>query len=171
MTAHALANSLADDGRRRVFAAVVLGATGVREVADRAGLPARDVVTALRRLADAGLVSGADGALAVDAERLRELARVPRPARPAESREEIVLRTFVRDGVLVGLPAQRGRRRTVLEHIAGRSFAPDTAYPERAVDDALRPWCADGGSDHVTLRRYLIDELLLTRERGIYRRV
>ncbi|MGK5740613.1 DUF2087 domain-containing protein [Micromonospora sp. URMC 103] len=170
MTAQALAGSLADDARRRVFAAVVLGATDVRQVVDRAGVPAREVVTALRRLADAGLVTGSDGALAVDAERLRELARTPQPARPAEAPEDRVLRTFVRDGVLVGLPAQRGRRRIVLEHIASRSFLPDTSYPERAVDDALRPWCAEGGSDHVTLRRYLVDELLLTRERGVYRR-
>ncbi|MEV4200758.1 DUF2087 domain-containing protein [Micromonospora globbae] len=170
MTAHALAGALADDVRRRVFAALVLGATDAAQVAERAGLPAREVATALRRLTDAGLVTGTDGALAVDAGHLRDLARTPRPARPSESREESVLRTFVRDGVLVGLPAQRGRRRIVLEHIARRSFAPDTAYPEREVDDALRPWCADGGSDHVTLRRYLVDELLLTRERGVYRR-
>ncbi|WBB68739.1 DUF2087 domain-containing protein [Micromonospora sp. WMMD812] len=170
MTAHALAGSLADDGRRRVFAAIVLGAADVAQVAERAGVPTRDVVTALRRLTDVGLVTDAGGALSVDAARLRELARVPRPVRPAEAPEETVLRTFVRDGVLIGLPAQRGRRRIVLEHIARRSFVPDTAYPERAVNEALRPWCDGGGSDHVTLRRYLVDELLLTREQGVYRR-
>ncbi|MFC3502909.1 DUF2087 domain-containing protein [Micromonospora krabiensis] len=170
MTRQALAGALADEGRRRVFAAVVLGAADPAEVAERAGLPPREVVTALRRLTDVGLLTDADGAYAVDEPRLRDLARTPRPTRPAEAPAETVLRTFVRDGVLVGLPAQRGRRRIVLEHIARRSFAPDTAYPERAVNDALRPWCASGGSDHVTLRRYLVDELLLTRDRGVYRR-
>ncbi|MER7442849.1 DUF2087 domain-containing protein [Micromonospora avicenniae] len=170
MTAHALAGALADDVRRRVFAAITLGATGTVQIADRAGLPARQVVTALRRLTAAGLVVEAGGAFTVDEARLRELARTPQPTRPASSPEETVLRTFVRDGVLVGLPAQRSRRRIVLEHIAQRSFAPGTPYPESAVNDALRPWCADGGSDHVTLRRYLVDELLLTREQGVYRR-
>lgn len=169
MTAHALAGALADDVRRRVFAAITLGATGTAQIADRAGLPARQVVTALRRLTAAGLVADAGGAFTVDEARLRELARTPQPTRPA-SPEETVLRTFVRDGVLVGLPAQRSRRRIVLEHIAQRSFTPATPYPESAVNDALRPWCADGGSDHVTLRRYLVDELLLTREQGVYRR-
>ncbi|TDC37533.1 DUF2087 domain-containing protein [Micromonospora sp. 15K316] len=170
MTAHALAGALADDVRRRVFAAVALGATGTTQIADRAGLPAREVVTALRRLTAASLLVDAGGAFSVDEARLRELARAPQPVRKAAGPEETVLRTFVRDGVLVGLPAQRSRRRTVLEHIARRSFTPDTPYPESAVNDALRPWCADGGSDHVTLRRYLVDELLLTRERGVYRR-
>ncbi|WP_309244209.1 DUF2087 domain-containing protein [Micromonospora parastrephiae] len=81
-----------------------------------------------------------------------------------------MLRTFLRAGVLVGLPAQRGRRRVLLAHIADRSFTTGTRYPERAVDEALKPWCAAGGSDHVTLRRYLVDEQLLTREHGIYQR-
>jgi len=39
------------------------------------------------------------------------------------------------------------------------------------VDEALKPWCAAGGSDHATLRRYLIDEQLLTREHGVYQRL
>ncbi|WP_433538961.1 DUF2087 domain-containing protein [Micromonospora sp. CA-249363] len=170
MTAHALAGALADDGRRRIFAAVALGSTSVPEVVRRSGLPARVVLTGLRRLADAGLVTGADGALAVDEASLRAAARDSRPTDDAEPAEDPVLRTFLRGDVLVGMPAQRGRRRTLLAHIAQRSFAPGTRYPERAVDDALKPWCAGGASDHATLRRYLVDERLLTREQGIYQR-
>ncbi|MBQ0980630.1 DUF2087 domain-containing protein [Micromonospora sp. M61] len=170
MTAHALAGTLADDGRRRIFAAIVLGATSATEVAERIGLPARVVLTGVRRLADAGLVAGADGSLAVDEASLRAAARDSRPADDAEPDADPVLRTFLRAGVLVGLPAQRSRRRVLLAHIAERSFDPGTRYPERAVDDALKAWCAAGGSDHATLRRYLVDERLLTREHGIYQR-
>ena len=170
MTAHALAGALADDGRRRIFAAIVLGSTTVAEVAQRTGLATRVVFTGLRRLADAGLVTGPDDALVADEASLRAAARAGRPADDADPAADPVLRTFLRAGVLVGLPAQRGRRRVLLEHIAHLSFEPGTRYPERAVDDALKPWCATGGSDHATLRRYLIDERLLTRERGIYQR-
>ncbi|MER7474086.1 DUF2087 domain-containing protein, partial [Micromonospora sp. NPDC000018] len=74
------------------------------------------------------------------------------------------------DGVLVGLSAQRGRRRVLLAHVA-TSFEPGVRYPERAVDDVLRRWCEGGGSDHVTLRRYLVDEQLLAREQGVYWRI
>ncbi|MET8092811.1 DUF2087 domain-containing protein [Micromonospora sp. NPDC005220] len=171
MTAHALAGALADDGRRRIFAAIVLGATSATDVAERAGLPTRVVLTGVRRLADAGLVTDADGALAADDASLRAIARDARPAVDAEPGVDPVLRTFLRGDVLVGLPAQRGRRRVLLAHIAEQSFEPGTHYPERAVDDALKPWCAAGGSDHATLRRYLIDEQLLTREHGIYQRL
>ncbi|MEU8183691.1 DUF2087 domain-containing protein [Micromonospora sp. NPDC049044] len=171
MTAHALAGALADDGRRRIFAAIVLGATGAAQVAERTGLPARVVLTGVRRLADAGLVTGADGAFTVDEASLRATARDSRPVDDADPAADPVLRTFLRGDVLVGLPAQPKRRRVLLAHIAERSFEPGTRYPERAVDDALKPWCAAGGSDHATLRRYLIDELLLTREHGIYQRL
>lgn len=30
----------------------------------------------------------------------------------------------------------------------------------------LRAWCAGGGTDHVTLRRHLVDEGVLSRETG-----
>ncbi|MGC4768433.1 DUF2087 domain-containing protein [Micromonospora sp. DT44] len=170
MTAHALAGALADDGRRRIFAGVALGSTSVPEVVQRSGLAARVVRTGLGRLAAAGLITGGDGALAVDEASLRAAARDSRPADDTEPAEDPVLRTFLRGDVLVGMPAQRGRRRTLLAHIAQRSFASGTRYPERAVDDALKPWCASGASDHATLRRYLVDERLLTREQGIYQR-
>ncbi|MGC4748099.1 DUF2087 domain-containing protein [Micromonospora sp. DT201] len=170
MTVDALAGALADGGRRRIFAAIVLGAASAAEVAERTGLPARVVLTGVRRLTDAGLVTGADGALAADEASLRAAARDSRPAEDAEPAADPVLRTFLRAGVLVGLPAQRSRRRLLLAHIAERSFEPGTRYPERAVDDALKPWCASGASDHATLRRFLIDERLLTREQGIYQR-
>ncbi|MBM7495131.1 hypothetical protein JOD64_006353 [Micromonospora luteifusca] len=170
MTVHTLAGALADSGRRQIFAAIVLGAASAAAVAERTGLPARVVLTGVRRLTDAGLVTGADGALAADESSLRAAARDSRPADDTDLATDPVLRTFLRGDVLVGLPAQPKRRRVLLAHIAERSFEPETRYPERAVDDALKPWCAAGGSDHATLRRYLIDEQLLTREHGIYQR-
>ncbi|MEU4774330.1 DUF2087 domain-containing protein [Micromonospora sp. NPDC023644] len=170
MTAQALAGALADDVRRQVFAAIVLGDADAAAVAERTGLPARQVLTAIRRLVDAGLVTGGDGDLRVDADRLREAARTPPAPRPADDPTDRVLRTFVRDDTLTGLPAQRGRRRVVLAHVA-RSFEPGVRYPERQVDEMLRRWCEGGGSDHVALRRYLVDEQLLAREQGVYWRI
>ena len=61
------------------------------------------------------------------------------------------------------MPAARGKRRIILEHIAA-SFEPGIRYPERAVDAILRAWY----DDHASLRRYLIDEGLMSREDGIY---
>ncbi|NYI08224.1 DUF2087 domain-containing protein [Allostreptomyces psammosilenae] len=88
---------------------------------------------------------------------------------PASGRQaEAVLRAFVRDGRLVRLPARFGRRRLVLRHVAERAFAFGDEYDERQVNDILRGWCDGGETDHVTLRRHLVDDGLLAREHGRY---
>ncbi|MGY0004637.1 DUF2087 domain-containing protein [Micromonospora sp. I033] len=170
MSSQALAGALADERRRAVFAAIVPGAGDVPAVVSRTGLSARDAATAVRRLTDIGVLTDDGTGLRVDDRRLRDFARAggpPAPA-PATSPRETILRTFLRDGTLTRLPAQRGRRRVLLEHITEHSFTPGVRYPERAVDDALRRWCESGGADHVTLRRYLVDDQLLAREHSVY---
>ena len=78
-----------------------------------------------------------------------------------------LLRTFVPDGRLIRLPAKRGRRLLILEYLA-QSFEPGRRFPEREVDTVLRAWCADGEIDYVTVRRYLVDEGMLSRDHGMY---
>ncbi|WP_101255445.1 DUF2087 domain-containing protein [Streptomyces barkulensis] len=176
MTSGDLAGLFAEPQRLRAFAALVLGAGSVPEVAASAGLSVREAAVAVRRLRDGGLVTGGDlgngdGGLRVEAGRFRELAR----ARSAESRESAEagaaadpLHRSVRDGRIVHLPARKGRRLPVLEHVVERSFETGRVYGEREVDDRLRTWCEGGATDHVTVRRYLIDECLLRREDGRY---
>lgn len=77
---------------------------------------------------------------------------------------EKVLRTFLKDGQLVSLPAKPSRRLVILEYVAA-AFEPGVRYPEREVDAVLRAFYEH---DHVSLRRYLIDTCLLTRENGVY---
>ncbi|MET8036794.1 DUF2087 domain-containing protein [Streptomyces sp. NPDC005345] len=167
----------AEDSRTRVFAAVVLGATTLAQVTEQTGLSPKQATTALRRLRDQGVIAeGADG-LAVVYDRFRELARSVRESKPAaesygsgDEQSETVLRTFVRDGRLVRLPAQWERKLVVLRHIAERTFEPGVEYPERTVNEKLRAWCEDAPVDHVTLRRYLVDLHHLHRRVGVYRR-
>ncbi|MFE1590623.1 DUF2087 domain-containing protein [Streptomyces sp. NPDC058737] len=174
----ALPALFAEESRVRAFAAVALGAGDAAQVARAAGLSAKEAAGALRRLRDQGVVTtGADGGLAVAHDRFRELARAGRPA-PQAARDaaaaggdgpaDIVVRTFVRDGRLIRLPARWTRKKVVLRHIAEQTFAPGVEYPERTVDEKLRAWCEDGEVDHVTLRRYLVDLGHLRRSDGVY---
>lgn len=80
------------------------------------------------------------------------------------------VRAFVRDGELVGLPAKRSRRRVLLERLC-TAFSPGVRYPEAEVDarlDARSAGVPRGGPDHATLRRYLVEEGLLSRGDGYY---
>jgi hypothetical protein len=170
-----LCGLLAEPERLSAFAAVVLGARTVTEVADTTGMPVRDVEAALRRLSAGGLVSPEKGQLAADTAAFKQAVREARAAAPAAGPAEpldpdparaAVLRSFIRDGRLVQLPAAHGKRRVVLEHIVA-SFEPGVTYREREVDAVLRAWYPD----HATLRRYLVDEQLMARERGSYWRI
>jgi len=151
-----------------VFAAIALGARTVEAVADRAGVDVATVQTALPRLVSAGLVEHHDG-LQVSFDALRTAARERPPRRrglpDATAEQQRVLRNFVEGGRLSRLPARQGQRRVVLEYVAGR-FEPERPYPEAEVNELLKAL----HDDHVSLRRHLVDEGLLDREAGVYRR-
>lgn len=96
--------------------------------------------------------------------------RTPASVRAGEPEQaDPVLRTFVRDGRLVRLPARWQRKLVVLRYVAERTFEPGIEYPERTVNERLRAWCEDAPVDHVTLRRYLVDLDHLHRRHGSYR--
>ncbi len=68
------------------------------------------------------------------------------------------LRPFVRDGRISAIPAKRAIRLLLLDEVA-QAFEPGRRYPELAVNEILKAL----HDDHAALRRYLIDEDLLSR--------
>ena len=169
MDAATIVGLLADEARLKVVSALALGATSLENVADASGLPLKAVALAARRLARAGLVERDGKALALHAELFGAVARAAAEAAPApeplsgDRAEAAVLASFVRDGRLVSIPAQRSKRIVVLQHLV-RVFEPGVRYPEREVNALLAVWHPDVAA----LRRYLVDEGLLTREAGVY---
>jgi len=167
-----LAGLLSEPERLRAVAALALGAATVTEVMERAGLDHRTATTALGRLEAGGLVSTVDGSLVLHVEVFKEAARAASRHRAADgpstgdAATDAVLRAFTQAGRLIRLPAARGKRRRLLEHIV-TTFEPGVRYPEPEVDAMLRAWYPD----YASLRRYLVDEHLLAREAGVYWRV
>lgn len=68
------------------------------------------------------------------------------------------LRPFVRDGRITALPAKRAVRLLLLDLVA-QAFEPGRRYRESEVNEILKALY----DDHATLRRYLIDEELMSR--------
>lgn len=173
VTPDVLVGLLAEPERLRVVAALVLGARTPSQIIDATGLDQRAVGRALQRLQTGGLISADHDGFTVHIELFKEVARTTAPQPKFEDhgyvdeRTESAVRRFVRDGRLMRLPAQRSRRLSVLEHLA-QSFQPGLRYSEQEVDGVLRGWCAGGEVDYVSLRRYLVDEGLLSREGGDY---
>jgi len=77
--------------------------------------------------------------------------------------EDVVLRTFMRNGRITTLPAKRSRRLVLLDHIA-QLFDVGVRYSESEVNRILLGL----HEDYAALRRYLVDEGFLSRDHGEY---
>ena len=64
---------------------------------------------------------------------------------------------------MTSIPANRGKRLVVLERLA-MEFEPGMRYPERQVNLTLQMF----HPDYAALRRYMVDDGLLTRADGFY---
>ena len=84
---------------------------------------------------------------------------------PARDPDVHLRHAFVRDGRLTSLPSRRPMTLAACRYLAER-FEPGRRYVEAEVNAIL----GGDGPDHATLRRLLVDEGYLERERGIYRR-
>jgi hypothetical protein len=163
---------LADENRLRVLAAVVLGESRVARIAESTSLTEDEVARALGHLLSAGIVLQGESGLHVDRRVFADAARTVSAPRvkpdlsDATPEQAAVLRNFVAgDGRVASLPARAAKRKVVLEYVAMR-FEPKREYREREVDAVLE----EVHDDYMTLRRYLVDEGLLERGAGVYRR-
>jgi hypothetical protein len=162
---------LADDDRRRVVAALVLGGSTLDEVRASTGLTSRRAATALARLVAGDLVVRSDrGVHVLLSEAFRLAAVAAAPERPAPDPTDDVpeddariLRRYFRGGRLTQIPSQRARRRVVLDRLA-QEFNVGSRYSERQVNAILRRFHEDVAS----LRRFLVDEGFLDRASGEY---
>ena len=82
---------------------------------------------------------------------------------PDDADRQVLRRFFSPDGRLMTMPTRHVKRRLVLDHVAQR-FELGRVYPERDVDAILK----QVHEDHAALRRYLVDEGLLTRRDNHY---
>jgi hypothetical protein len=164
-----LVAALADEGRLRVFAAVLLHSGTSSAVATGAGVDEREALRALTRLESTGLVRREGDLWVADVQAFRDAARATAD-RPDyvdhgtdDARIASVLRIFMPEGRLVQMPSTRSKRLLVLDHIA-RVFVPGERYPEPEVNAMLGAF----HDDYAALRRYLVDEEFLSREGGSY---
>ena len=170
LDAAAIVGLLADDNRRRCWAALELGSSTQESVAAATGLGVPAVATALGRLVSGGLVvAGSEGGLFTLSAAFQMAAReaLHRPTSdehndlPAQSRK--VMNTSVVEGRITQIPVQLSKRMVLLEWLA-QDFEPGRRYSEKTVNLMLGKRHADTAA----WRRYLVDAGLLDRDAGEY---
>jgi hypothetical protein len=141
--------ALANDKLRIVFAEMVLEDARRRGLTVHEGRRAR----AVEQLVRAGLVRRGNGQ-----ELNGGIFRSLLLEAAGEGRAGGVGR-FLVNGRIDRYPANRGQRHELLAWIAGEAFRPEEDLSEKEVNQRLKKF----SSDHVLLRRYLVDAGLLER--------
>ncbi len=168
--------ALVDADRLRM--AGLLGTEPLRmeQLAERLKLRPAQVANALSYLEHAGLVRQKDHIYSLDTEALEALSRrVLAGSRPRVDPEllegdeydrKVLSGYLLPDGRLKEIPMQYKKLMVILRHVLP-VFEPGARYPEKQVNELLRRFHEDTAS----LRRYLVDNRMLQREKGIYWRV
>lgn len=160
--------ALASADRLRIIGVLVRGKASQTDIAEQLHLPVRDVFNHLSFLVHVGLVSESNGMYDLDEKTVDSFARGQfegkRPGFEAkeEKPEDVrkVLKNFLNaDGTLKQLPPQGNKLLIVLNFIVD-AFALDTDYTEKEVNSILRRFHVDTAA----LRRYLVDNGLMSRE-------
>jgi hypothetical protein len=158
-----------DPLRLAILGRAAEGPVDSADLASALGVQHRRVLGAIGKLRNAGLL---DDSLRLDAGVLRRLAGALPGARPASTHivegpwsaeEATILDRFFEGSRLTSIPMNRSKRLVVLERLA-QEFEPGLRYSERLVNLTLRTY----HDDYAALRRYLVDEGLLTRAEGVY---
>jgi hypothetical protein len=158
-----------DPIRLAVLGRAAVGPVDVDGLAGELGVPSRKVLKAVGGLREAGLLTGD---LTLDRDVLRRVAEALPHAGvvdpsfldgPWSDEEAAVLSRFFSGTRLTQIPSAAAKRRLVLERLA-MEFEPGLRYGEREVNLTLEAF----HPDYASLRRYLVDEGLMTREGGVY---
>ena len=164
--------ALADPERLAIAGALAQGDAAASVLAVELGYELRRVHKHLSRLASAGVARFDPDTqrYRLDPETLRWAAEQVGPPREAglalgaaNDEEEVVLRTFFRNGRLTEVPMKASKRRIVLERIASE-FEPGSHYEEKEVNVIVGAFY----NDYAAIRRYLVDEGFMDRDHGVY---
>ena len=170
LDAAAIVGLLADDNRRRCWAALELGSSTQESVAEVTGLALPAVAKALGRLVSGGLVvAGSEGGLFTLSAAFQMAARAALHRPPNEEHDNLpaqarkVMNTYVVEGRITQIPVQLSKRLVLLEWLA-QDFEPGRRYSEKIVNLII----ARRHPDTAAWRRYLVDNGFLDRAAGEY---
>jgi DNA-binding transcriptional ArsR family regulator len=167
-----------NESRLKIIGHLANGDRSVGELADLLGLKEPTISHHLAELKGMGLVQvRPDGNLRIyhlDSKALERMGKdifaQPNLAALVDSRElseeERILRTWVKDGRIVDIPAQEKKKQVLVRWVA-EQIDPDRRWTEKEFSE----WLSQFNEDYAFLRRYLVDNGYMAREKGIYWRV
>lgn len=170
--------ALSDSSRLSIMQSLIEKPQYVEELSKRFNLAASTVSFHLKKLEEARLIHKVKEQyyvvfypnLSVFSKSLQDLISFENKEK--ETQEERitkyklkVIKTYFRKGKLIKIPAQHKKRWIILEKIASE-LDDGKIYAEKELDNKISEIFAD----YCTVRRYMVDEGILTRNKGEYRK-
>lgn len=168
---------LADKSRIQIVKTLMIEDMYVERIAERLDLTPSTISFHLKKLGDAGVVTFYKDQYYMMYSLRKEILMTnildimnekSDDAREQEERDnkyrKKILNSFFEYGKLKSIPAQRKKERIVLEEIS-KAFEHGKIYSEREVNIII----ADFYDDFCTIRRDMISEMLLERDKNMYR--
>lgn len=164
-----------NESRLKLIGHLANGEKSVGELADLLGVKEPTVSHHLAELKGIGLVDvRAEGTMRIYRLKTRALEEMSKDifaqnnlaalVKPTEmTNEERVLRTWVKNGRIVGIPAQEKKKQILIRWLANQ-IDPQRRWTEKEFSE----WLSGFNEDYATLRRYLVDYGYMARENGIY---
>ena len=162
-----------DPSRIRIAARLLDGSATIEEIARTASIRASEAPRHLHGFEELGLLVQEGDRFRMDRKALERLSRETlaslRPAVKAESNDEnadeydrkVVKNYSLPDGRLREIPLQSRKFQAILRHVV-TVIEPETRFTEKEINDLLRRF----HEDPATLRRGLVDQGMLERERN-----
>lgn len=174
-----LMKSLADSSRLMILNSLMEKAQYVEELSERHKLAASTVSFHLKKLEQAGLVSKKkeqyyfvytcnNEVLNLSLREITSFKNVDKFIQDEriEKYKEKVLKTFFKKNSLIKLPAQH-KKKLIILNVFVNMFERGKNYTENEVDFIINK----AYDDHCTIRRLLIEEKMMTRNKQIYKRI
>ena len=166
--------SLTNEERLKIIGALALERLTLDQLSNRVQLPMTEVSHHLENLTDLGLIRSEGKFYRMDTMDLEAMARQTlagqQPHTDKESFEgdeyekKVLADFFTPEGKLKSFPAQFKKLLVILRYLVDKEFQPGVRYSEKDVNAALSHYHLDTAS----LRRYMVDNHLLGREKGEY---
>lgn len=164
-----------NESRLKLIGHLANGEKSVGELADLLGVKEPTVSHHLSELKGIGLVEmRAEGTMRIYRLKTRALEDMSKDifaqnnlaalVKPSElTDEERILRTWVKNGRIVGIPAQEKKKQILIRWLANQ-IDPQRRWTEKEFSE----WLKQFNEDYAFLRRYLVDSHYMARENGIY---
>jgi len=166
--------SLTNEERLKIIGALAMEKLTLEELSTRLNIPIGAVSHHLENLTKLGLIRSEGQSYQLDTHAVEAMARQTLAHQGPRTSEEnfegddyerkVLVDFFTPEGKLKSFPAQFKKMLVILRYLANKEFQPGVRYTEKDVNAILLRYHADTAS----LRRYMVDNRFLAREKGEY---